>query len=395
MKNFTKMLFMDTARIFFLTVGSAWLFAMTAQAALEVPGIFSNKCVLQADEPVAIWGKARPGAEVVVALDSKPAARAVADGEGKWLVRIPPQVASFQEHTLNIRSGGEQIAIHEVLFGDVWLGVGQSSMVFAMDKIEDAETEMARMSELKGIRLFYAKPRALAAPADNTEGLWESLHKGSAGRFSAVMLYFAEALREKVPDRPLGLMLCALGGTSIYCWLPEKPLQAHPQSEQLLQDYNLLLEKINRQQGERSTVRFKQPSQLYNGLIAPLSALTMRGVVWYQGESDAAGRQTDAYKDLLVALIDSWRAQFAPGNRAGGPPFLIVEIPPILRWPEVAKIQEAQRQASEEVTNVFLVPTADLAGGEDINPSDKQPFGKRLAEAALSNIYAKPVLQTH
>jgi sialate O-acetylesterase len=131
-------------------------------------------------------------------------------------------------------------------------------------------------------------------------------------------------------------------------------------------------------------------STLYNGMILPLGGSQIRGIVWYQGETDSG--QPAEYRRLLKALIEDWRARFGAGT-----PFYVVQLPGFgprhtapgfSNW---AVTRESQRYVTDTIPNTGLVVTVDLGVPDNIHPQMKQEVGRRLALLAKQHIYGLPV----
>ncbi len=131
-------------------------------------------------------------------------------------------------------------------------------------------------------------------------------------------------------------------------------------------------------------------STLYNGQIVPLGATQIRGIVWYQGETDTD--QPAEYRRQLKALIDDWRRKFG-----GGTPFYVVQLPgygPYRTAPgksSWAELRESQRIVVAATPNTGLAVTTDLGVPDNIHPQMKQDVGRRLALLARQQIYGQPV----
>lgn len=137
-----------------------------------------------------------------------------------------------------------------------------------------------------------------------------------------------------------------------------------------------------------------QPSALYNGMIAPLSRLSLRGVIWYQGESNAGA--PEQYRTLFPDLIRDWRTTFGATPDGSEIPFLFVQLanymaatdePVQSGW---AEIREAQTQALR-LPRTAMASAIDIGEGGDIHPRNKKDVGKRLALAALAVEYGEKV----
>jgi len=128
------------------------------------------------------------------------------------------------------------------------------------------------------------------------------------------------------------------------------------------------------------------PTALYHGMLAPLVPYGIRGVLWYQGESNRLrGRQ---YRRLFPALIRDWRRLWA----APALPFLFVQIAPFAYrgdQGQAAELREAQFLTARQVPHSGMVVTLDIGDPRDIHPKDKQEVGRRLALLALHRVYGQ------
>ena len=123
------------------------------------------------------------------------------------------------------------------------------------------------------------------------------------------------------------------------------------------------------------------PSVLYNGMIAPLLPYAIRGVIWYQGESNV-GRERQ-YRTLFPTMIADWRHAWDEGDF----PFLFVQIAPY--HGNSPEIREAQLLSWQNTTNTAMAVTIDCGDANDIHPPRKQPMGARLALAARAIAYGE------
>jgi sialate O-acetylesterase len=128
------------------------------------------------------------------------------------------------------------------------------------------------------------------------------------------------------------------------------------------------------------------PAALFNGMIAPLTSLPIRGVIWYQGESNANPEQVPIYAHLFQSLIQDWRAKWGIGDF----PFLFAQIANYHYGEEWPSIREAQRR-SLALANTGMAVTIDIGDAENIHPSDKQDVGHRLALLARAISYGENI----
>ena len=129
---------------------------------------------------------------------------------------------------------------------------------------------------------------------------------------------------------------------------------------------------------------------LYNGMIAPLTPMAVRGVLWYQGEANAP--QARQYRNLLAAMISSWRAAWADDAL----PFIIIQLPNYMApRPEPvdsswAELRESQQFVASSLKAVSLVVTIDIGEAENIHPANKHDVAARAVRAAKAHVYAQP-----
>ncbi len=133
-------------------------------------------------------------------------------------------------------------------------------------------------------------------------------------------------------------------------------------------------------------------SMIYNAMIAPLGRFGLRGVAWYQGESNTSIPEGRRYQRQLAALMADWRRQFdAPL------PFMVVQLanygatnprPVESGW---ALTRDAQRRAVVADGNAALVVTIDIGNRDDVHPTNKQELGRRLARAARHVVYGEKI----
>jgi len=133
------------------------------------------------------------------------------------------------------------------------------------------------------------------------------------------------------------------------------------------------------------------PAVLFWGMIKPIAPLSIRGIIWYQGEANFT--RAHQYRTLLPLMIGDWRAAFEQGNL----PFYIVSLPAFMHrrgqpgddaW---AELREAQALTARNVPNCCLAVTVDTGDADNIHPMDKEIVGDRLAFCALAKDYGKKI----
>jgi sialate O-acetylesterase len=390
---------------------SAW-----AQAEVRLPRIFGDGMVLQQGRPIVIWGWAEPGEAITVSL-AEAQAQTVAKDDGRWRVELPAMRAEPDQAPLEMTvTGVNTLTLRDVLIGEVWLGSGQSNMRWSVSRSDDAQAEIAAADHPR-IRLFAVQNHRTDEPSDDVRASWQVCSPTSVPDFSAVAYYFGRQLQREL-DVPVGLIMSAWGGTYAEAWTPHDALAAalpqaleraaesrdrYPQQlaehEKRLEEWHVAAaaareagqpEPKKPQTPRHPDEKPNMPSVLYNGMIAPLTPLSMRGVIWYQGEANAG--RAEEYTGLLTALIESWRGAFEHEELAFG----IVQLANYLARQTQATensnwshLREAQAAVARTVPRTGLAVTIDIGDADDIHPRNKQEVGRRLALWALRDVYGR------
>ena len=328
--------------------------------------LFTDHMVLQRDKPVKVWGTAANGEKVTVRLGDQSAETTTQDG--KWQVELKPMAAGGP-HMLRIEGPEAKIELENVLVGEVWVASGQSNMQWSIKQSEDPDKIVAEAKHPR-IRLFTVKRGGAAEPQENLEGRWVECSPETIGDFSAVAYHFGVALQKNI-DVPIGLISTNVGGTAAQRWTPKEVLQSTPE-----------LEKYAEQ---------KNASDLYNAMIHPLLKFSIRGAIWYQGESNAG--EAHRYRVLFPAMIKSWRDRWDQGDF----PFLFVQLAPFMKIEEQpqgsawAELREAQLITLSKAPNTAMAVITDVGNEKDIHPKPKKPVGERLALAARALAHGEKI----
>jgi sialate O-acetylesterase len=375
------------------------------RADVRLPALFSEHLVLQQELPVPVWGWADPGERVTVTFRGRNRST-VTGADGRWAVRLPRQSAGGP-FTLVIE-GRNRIGLTNVLVGEVWIASGQSNMEWPMHRTFEPDHAIANSANPL-IRLFTVPRRRSNEPIHDVEARWVECEPATVRDFSAVAYYFGRSLHE-ARGVPIGLIHSSWGGSPAEVWIQHELLAAHPEYRRDILDPHpdrarRHQEAVERWEREAAALKAEgkhpdrprpgniwTPSELYNGMIAPLIPYAIRGVIWYQGESNA-GRAWQ-YRTLFPDLIRNWRVNWNQGPF----PFLAVQLAPWdrnrNRAPEIiasdigesdwAELREAQSLATRTLPNVGLAVITDFGDKDDIHPAQKQPVGDRLALLARS-----------
>ena len=365
------------------------LFLGEASGQLRLPAVVSDHMVLQRESEAPLFGWAAPGATVVVTPGwGSTAYEVVADGGGRWkvAVRTPAAGGPFDIRVVADR----EVVLRDVLVGEVWVCSGQSNMEWTVARADGSleQHREAVMSEAKQpqIRLFTVKNRFSPEPQDDCQGAWSEATPKSVRRFSAVGWFFGRRLHAEI-GVPIGLISSDWGGTPVESWMSAPVCARYPALRRRLERVRARAKTPDDPRWQKKGLKAgpREPSVLFNGMIAPLLDYRIRGAIWYQGESNRMAARL--YRETFPAMIADWRARWGQGSF----PFYYVQIAPFgYRGDrgQAAALREAQ-EMTLRVANTGMAVTMDIGNPKDIHPRLKRPVGERLAAWALNRTYGK------
>ena len=357
------------------------LWSISTEAKIKLPPLLSDNMVLQQQSNVRIWGEATPNSTIVVTPSwANQGIRTRADEKGYWKLELPTPIASFNEYTLTLTDGEHPVTLHHLLIGEVWLCAGQSNMVMPLNgfdycPVSNANKVIADAPNHPGIRMVTIKPTVKLSPQEYAEGSWQQPTTKNAPKFSAVAYHYALALQQTL-QVPVGIITCAWGGSRVEGWLPKEILQTY-------KDEDLTLV------GSDKTPVYLQSMLMYNGILYPCRNYTIKGFIWYQGESNVKSSQT--YAERLATMVEHWRSIWKQGDL----PFYYVEIAPFACEYKKegnigALLREAQQKALSFIPNSGMIGTNDLVEEHEapqVHPCNKKDIGERLAYMSLNKTY--------
>lgn len=355
---------------------------------LALPKLFANSMILQRDEPIFLWGVAKSGASVSISFQSF-TVTTTANEKGYWTTIFPPQ-STGKTGDMIVSSGIEQITLENVLVGDVWLCSGQSNMVFPIEK--SAQNNKDALKSLNTTQVRFSKIPArynlvIESSLQTNSGseTWFTADSPSFSEFSALCALTAQKLFETT-QVPQGMVLNAHNSTNIESWLSRSQLAE-------FSDYTSAMNSIYSADHLDSPIEYVKacgqqliPASHFNTMVFPVINMTVKGIVWYQGESNA--KRSENYQKLLSKLVSEWRKN--PVAEASLRSFYIVELPAYNEpgntssW---AAIRESQASVAAMIPQTFLVPASDLGDVADIHPVDKLELSTRISRRILSNSY--------
>jgi sialate O-acetylesterase len=420
--------------LWFVVFGCFILIACEVELCAEVrlPALISDGMVLQEGIPVTLWGTADPDERITVTLGTQRVS-AVATGEGQWSVKLGP-LAAGGPFTATI-AGKKVLTLHDVLVGEVWICSGQSNMKmwvapgepepgwnpgsWKAPGVANYQDEVAH-ADYPRLHLFTVEKGVAGKPQRDVKGHWAAASPQTVYDFSAVGYFFGRDLF-KTLNVPIG-MICSSGGSLAEAWMSREALKSNPEFKSILDGERQLLVPYPQsfQEFEQRYAQWKQvseiaeiagepipeaptvppdprrnqdrPAGLFNAMIAPLTPYGIKGVIWYQGESNTD--RPAQYRELFRTLIRDWRRAWGEGDF----PFLFVQLAnwgaSIAQrrggngWPE---LREAQLMTHLSVPHTGMVVTIDIGDSVEIHYKNKQEVSRRLVLAAEAIAYGRDV----
>lgn len=362
-----------------LTLSLILLMVSVSIAEIKLPAIFADNMLMQQQTTANIWGKAKPNSKVTIITGwnlKKYSTESDANGDWKLSFSTPKAGGPY---TIVLKDD-KVLTLKNVIIGELWLCSGQSNMEMPMKGFKNQPVEGSNLDILKSanpkIRLFTVKRASSLTALDDVSGRWEEAMPVSVRDFSATAYYFGRMLNETL-DVPVGLICSAWGGSSIETWMTSDMLKAFPEAkvpESLdgLKDHNRI------------------PGALYPAMIEPLEGLAMKGMIWYQGETNA--ERAHSYPHMFKTMVEGWRKNWAiPGEF----PVYFCQIAPYDynrgkkgdNLLNSAYLREAQSISEKIIPNSGMAVLMDLGMQKNIHPQKKKEGGERLALLALQKTY--------
>ena len=365
---------------------------------LHLPQTFTDYMVLQRNRPLTIEGTANAGEKVTVCIDGQQHT-ATTGYNGKWSVTLHP-IKAGNNYELTVSTHKQKQTFHHVAAGEVWLCSGQSNMEFQLSQAITADKDIPKADNID-IRLYHLKGkwatdnRAWEVSAlDSVNHLlyyqptqWKPCTPQQVAGFSAVAYYFGKMIQDSL-NVPVGLICNAVGGSPTEAWIDRSTLEF--QFPAILRDWtqNDFIQDWVRERAltnlQKKTDKLQrhpyEPCYLYETGIQTLEQYPIKGVIWYQGESNA--HNMEAHEKLFSLLVQSWRRNWQSPEL----PFYFVQLSSLNRpsWPW---FRDSQRQLMQQIPHTGMAVSSDKGDSLDVHPRDKRPIGERLARWALHKEY--------
>lgn len=394
---------------------------------LTLHSYFKDHAVIQKDKEICIFGTAEPFEKIKISFaDDKKETKC--DSNSYWEVYFDalPESGPYE---LYVSSDSKEIKLKDIVVADLWLFSGQSNMAFKLSESQELPELDLDKYEQK-IRFFNVSKKMSFQEYSDIHGKWKVFNSTFGKECSALAYFFSSYLLDKVEEKKfIGILNASIGHTPIESWIPDDAIVETPELEKFVRIKNGILEKYEDAEEKHreyiyafdemkrnneleddwyaQSLKLKQagkdyvkrdpregypmtpgnpwvPSLLYNGMIHPLHKIPVKGIVWYQGETNAILESSSHYAKMLNTLIESWR------NRWGEKlPFYYVQLAnhsdvqclsPDEHW---ATLRIAQSDVENRAERVYLSSAIDLGESYDIHPKSKKEIAERLARTAL------------
>ena len=381
--------------------------AIAAKASITLPSYYASGMVLQQKSVFQLKGKSTPNANMMFSASwDNVKVYTNADSEGNFSFKVTVPEASTKTYALHIyelqKKGNRDVVkasrnITQVYAGEVWFCSGQSNMQMPVQGSWGLMNNY--QEEIKNANYPMIKLLSVAAsgknnhPADDTDlwSNWEACSPSTIPDFSALAYCFGRELYKNL-NIPIGLIQCAYGGSNAEAWVSLETARTIPALKTQLDkcaQYDFHRDSVSKYLGMKN--EFQVPTLLYNTMVHPMINFPIRGVIWYQGETNAWG--SSYYTALMDSLISSWRKDW--GYKF---PFYTVQL---AAYQTPAEFQENsnwaalrwdQWKTSQQMDSTGMATAVDVGNATDIHPKNKQEVGRRLALIALKNTYGFDVV---
>lgn len=400
----------------------------------SVAAVFSSDMVLQRDKVIHVFGEGEEGAEVTATLCTREGSF-TGDGivrAGHWEIELPPQPAG-ENATLTIACEGEEKVMTNIAIGEVWLLGGQSNMEMELQNIKDGRKHLQE-DKCPNVRYYYTQKNGYMNEAfyeNERHMVWKEFSPEAAACWSGVGYLFGKRLAEHL-GVTVGLIGCNWGGTSAAAWMSKESILAEDDLKIYWEEFEKRVQGRSVEEQEREYREYEEyqrewdvraakyyavqpdigwdeiqklcgknywpgpinicnpyrPTALYHAMIQRVAPYSMRGFLFYQGESDDFRHHT--YERLLKRMLDDWRSEW----REPDMPFVFVQLPmhryegtpDYKHW---CGIREAQLRVYQTVKNTGMAVAIDCGEFNEIHPKDKEPVAQRLYLQTLQHVYGE------
>lgn len=403
--------------------------AAAAQAAVTLPQMFDSHMVFQRDAAVPVFGRAEPGEAVKVEFAGR-TLETTADASGRWRVELAPMAASAEPRDMTVSSPSGSKTLADILVGDVWVCSGQSNMEYSFgwrphdwEKFQEESAKFPTIRTCRVIRGGVPFPTSECAYANYMAGWkngskWRRANDGDFLLTTAAGYFFARRITIET-GLPIAIIDASWSAQRIEPFIPQDALMAmddpvagrlksfYPNTPEgkakcdgYLADLKAWAAKVKADAAAGREITEPCPEYgsfpwlgtHYNRMISPLTALPVKGVVWYQGCANVS--TGEKYLDFYRVFVDSWRKAW---NMPEMPVYCVQLAAFWNNWKRVESaaggdgftaVREAQRK-SAAIPHTGVAVAYDLGEPYEIHPKEKYHVGERLAKWALRNEYGQ------
>lgn len=372
---------------------------------LSLPATYSDGMVMQRERPFSISGRANAGERVTVSFLARKQT-VTAGPDGRWSVPFGPQPAGGP-YELRVKAKSGERTVRDIWMGEVWLCSGQSNMELRLREIATAAEDIAAADTLSRVHL-YNMPSIVptyavewdSARLDSVNkllyvlpGRWERCNSAAAAGFSAIGLHFGRVLADSLGCH-VGLISNAVGGAETESWIDRTTLEndfpavlRNWKNNDHLQDWVRGRAKFNTKRSDTPLQRHPyEPAYLFECAVRPLEHYPLRGVIWYQGESNA--HNVELHERSFALLEKSWRRYWDNEQL----PFHFVQLSSIATRPSWPHFRDSQRRLAERLPFTWMAVSSDRGDANDVHPRHKREIGERLASSALCHTYGRDIV---
>lgn len=409
--------------------------------AISLNGIFKDNMVFQWGAELRVFGSSDTKCTVRCELfkdeELVVEAESVTEEDGSFLICADPIEEPGGPFEIRITADGEEpVIIKNAYAGEVWLAAGQANMEYPLARSEFAKYLIPKITKTE-IR-YYKVPQAgfmdEAQAKAEAESEWIEVDYETAGDMSAVAFYFAQSIESRI-DAKIGIIQCTFGGSTIDCWQSVESLMTTKEGQAYIKEFDERTSEYTPDEFDKFAAEFarrekeyndkldtalienpfltyleadreigpapwpppigpravRHPGSFFECMILRVAPFTLRGVIFYQGEADTDGHQTE-YGHAFETLIREWREVFFDDEL----PFLFCQLPMYISkdrkymgfddmsWP---LLREQQQIVAIDMRNVYMAVTVDCGEFDNMHPSDKKTPGDRLALLAQKFVY--------
>ena len=411
--------------------------------AIRLNGIFKDNMVFQWGAELRVFGNSDKACTIRCELFKEEfdepvlMSEATTEEDGSFLICVNPVEEPDGPFEIRVSSEGEDpVVIKNAFAGEVWLAAGESNMAYPLARTEYAKYLIPKIGKTE-IR-YYKVPESGflddAQAAAEEESQWVEVDSETAGEMSGVAFYFAQSIESRI-DAMIGIIQCTYCDSTIDCWQSVESLMTTQEGRDSIREFDERTSELTPEEFDALQTKFdrrekdykdhldyllkdnpnltyletdallgpapwpppvgpravRHPGSFFESMILRVAPYTLRGVIFYQGESDTDGHQTE-YGHAFETLIREWREVFFDDEL----PFLFCQLPMYISkdrkymgyddmsWP---LLREQQQIVAIDIRNAYMAVTADCGEFNNAHPSDKKTPGDRLALLAQKFVY--------